>query len=158
MMSWYELLRGVHSYWRWAVLIAAAIALVRAAAGAGAGRAWRGADERAARIFIATIDLQFLLGVVLYFGFSPFWTATYHSFSETMRDQGSRFFGIEHQMAMVLGITAAHVAWDRVERTGRTPASHRMMLVGLLVFLAFVLWAIPWPSRSYGRPLFRREW
>jgi hypothetical protein len=157
-MSWYELLRLVHSYWRWAVLLSAGIALARASEGTWRGRQWARADERAARLFIRAIDIQFLLGVVLYFGFSPFWTATYYSFSETMRDQGSRFFGIEHQTAMVLAITAAHVAWHRVRRASNTAASHRTLLIGLLVFFAFALWAIPWPWRPYGRPLFRTEW
>ncbi len=157
-MSWYGVLRVAHSYWRWAVLLAGAIVAVRALAGVWQRRDWTQADERAARLFVSTIDVQFLLGVILYFGFSPFWSATYYSFSETMRDQGSRFFGIEHQTAMVLGITAAHLAWARVSRTPRTPASHRVMLAGLLVFSAFVLWAIPWPWRPYGRPLFRTEW
>jgi len=157
-MSWYGLLRVVHSYWRWAVLLVGAIAFARAVAGVWCGREWSRADDRAARLFIAVIDVQFLLGVVLYFGFSPFWTATYYSFSETMRDQGARFFGIEHQTAMALAITAAHLGWDRVRRMPRTPASHRTMLTGLLVFFAFVLWAIPWPWRSYGRPLFRVDW
>jgi len=101
-MSWYGLLRVVHSYGRWAVLLVGAIAFARAVAGVWCGREWSRADDRAARLFIAVIDVQFLLGVVLYFGFSPFWTATYYSFSETMRDQGARFFGIEHQTAMAL--------------------------------------------------------
>lgn len=157
-MSWYELLRAVHSYWRWAVLAAAALAFLRVATGAWRRREWTAADDRAARLFIAVTDVQFLLGIVLYFGFSPFWSATYYSFAETMRDRGSRFFGIEHQTAMALGITAAHMGWDRVRRRPRTPRSHRVMLVAMLVFFAFVLWAIPWPWRPYGRPLFRTTW
>jgi hypothetical protein len=75
-----------------------------------------------------------------------------------MRDQGSRFFGIEHQTAMMLSITAAHLGWDRIRRSTPRPSSHRIMLAGLVVFFVFALWAIPWPWRSYGRPLFRTTW
>jgi hypothetical protein len=157
-MTWYGLLRVVHSYWRWAVLIVGAIAFVRAFLGTVKHREWTPSDERTVRTFIGTIDLQFLLGIVLYFGFSPFWTAFYYSFSETMGDQGARFFGIEHQVAMALAITAAHVGWDRVKRSPRRSARHRTMLVALIVFFALVLWAVPWPWRPYGRPLFRAEW
>lgn len=157
-MSWYAVLRVAHSYWRWAVLLSAVIVLARVAAGVWQRREWTNADERAARRFIGVLDLQFVLGVVLYFGFSPFWTATFYSFSETMTDQGSRFFGIEHETAMVVAVAAAHIGRDRARQAVPGPATHRIMLLAMLAFFAFALWAIPWPGRPYGRPLFRTTW
>ena len=157
-MTWYALLRVVHSYWRWAVLMAAAVALVRAAAGVFGRKEWAGADQRAARLFITTLDIQFTVGVILYFGFSPFFSAVYHTFSESMRDQGTRFFGIEHQVAMLIASVVAHAGSERAKRSATGPAKHRTMLIVMIVFFAIVLWAIPWPSRPYGRPLFRTTW
>ena len=157
-MSWYALLRVAHSYWQWVVLVTAAITLARAMAGAFGARDWTNADQRAARVFISAVDVQLLIGIVLYFGFSPFWTATYESFSETMREQGARFFGVEHQAAMLMATAVAHIGWVRAKRAAPGLARHRIMRTTLLVFLAFVLWAIPWPWRPYGRPFFRTTW
>ena len=157
-MTWYALLRVAHSYWRWAVLVAAVVVLVRAVVGAYAQRDWTHADERAARLFITSVDIQFTVGIVLYFAFSPFWTATYYTFSETMKDQGARFFGVEHQTAMLMATAVAHIGWVRAKRAPSGPVRHRIMRTTLLVFFAFVLWAIPWPWRPYGRPLFRTTW
>jgi hypothetical protein len=92
-MSVYTVLRLVHSYWRWAVLVAALVVFARAVAGMVSSRAWTASDQRAARLFITTLDVQFVLGIVLYFGFSPFWMSTIQSFRETMQAPVARFFG-----------------------------------------------------------------
>ena len=140
------------------MLIGAAVALVRAAAGVYGRKEWSGADDLAGRLFITALDIQFTIGVILYFGFSPFFSAVYHTFSESMRDQGTRFFGIEHQVAMLIASGVVHAGSDRAKRLAGGPARHRAMLIVTLVFFAIVLWAIPWPWRPYGRPLFRRTW
>ena len=156
-MSWYALLRVFHSYWRWAVLITGAILLIRTIAGVYKQRDWTGADASAARRFITSLDIQFTVGLILYFGFSPFFSAVYHSFKESMSDQGARFFGIEHQVAMFIATAVAHIGTDRAKQMAG-PGRHRAVLIAMLVFFAIVMWAIPWPSRPYGRPLFRTTW
>jgi hypothetical protein len=156
-MSAYGLLRIAHGYWRWAVLAAALVVLVRAMIGVMRRRAWTPADDRASRIFGRVLDVQILIGLVLYFGFSPFWPALYRTFSETMQSDVARFFGIEHQVAMVLAAVAAQVGRSRASRALEPLRRHRTMLVAMLVFFALTLWAVPWPWRIVGRPLFRTE-
>ncbi len=157
-MTWYALLRVAHSYWRWAVLITAVIVLARAVAGACNQRDWTRADQRAARHFITALDIQFTMGMILYFGFSPFFSAVYHSFSETMTDQNARFFGIEHQTAMLIATAVAHMGMHRARGAASGPARHRAMRITMIVFFVILLVGIPWPWRPYGRPLFRTSW
>lgn len=157
-MTWYALLRVVHGYWRWAVVLAAVIVLVRAAAGARNQRDWTGADARAVRFFATALDIQLTLGLILYFGFSPFFSAMVHSWAETMSDANARFFGIEHQTAMVIATAVAHIGMGRAKRAPSGPARHRAMRKTLIVFFAIVLVGIPWPWRPYGRPMFRTSW
>jgi len=154
-MSVYTVLRLVHSYWRWAVLVAALVVFARAVAGLVSSRAWTASDQRAGRLFITTLDVQFVLGIVLYFGFSPFWMSTIQSFRETMQAPVARFFGVEHETAMVLAMAAVHVGWARAARAADPRRKYRTLLVTLLVFFAISAWAIPWPGRVVGRPLFR---
>jgi hypothetical protein len=153
-VSGYGILRLVHGDWRWVVLGCALLALARALDGVARARPWQAGDERAAVAFVGALDLQLLLGLVLYFGFSPFWSATRHAFSATMQDAGTRFFGVEHETAMLLAVAAAHLGRVRARRA--TPERrHRVMLVTLLLFFAIVAWAIPWPWRPFGRPWLR---
>jgi hypothetical protein len=152
-VSMYAILRVAHGYWRWAVLLSAIVVLVRAATRTGG--LWNRADERAVRQFLGALDLQFTLGVVLYFGFSPFWLATYHSFRETLTSPVARFFGVEHETAMLLAFLTAHAGHAGAKRTADGDRKRRTIMITMLVFFALVLWAIPWPWRVVGRPLFR---
>jgi hypothetical protein len=154
-MSAYTLLRLAHSYWRWVVLVSAVVVLVRMIVGVLTRSEWTGADEGSVRRFLTAADFQMLIGVILYFGFSPFWLATYQSFHETMSSQVSRFFGVEHQTAMLLALVAAHVGRARAKRAVVGAKKYRAMLIAMLIFFALVLWAIPWPWRVVGRPLLR---
>jgi hypothetical protein len=155
MMSAYWWLRLVHGYWRWMVLVSALVVLVRATVGAHTGSEWARGDERAMRGFLAAVDLQVMTGIILYFAFSPFWLATYQSFHETMSSPVARFFGVEHETAMLLALIAAHVGRARAERASAGSHKHRATRAAMLIFFALLLWAIPWPWRSFGRPLFR---
>jgi hypothetical protein len=156
-MNIYTVLRLAHGYWRWAVLATAIVVLVRALAGFMMRRPWTPADERASKAFAGALDLQILIGLVLYFGFSPFWPATYRTFSETMRSDVARFFGVEHQTAMLLAAAAVYIGRVRAGRAADARRRHRTMLVAMVIFFAFALWAVPWPWRIVGRPLFRTE-
>ena len=155
-MSFYTLLRIVHSYWRWIVLVMAAVVMIRSIAGWVEGAEWTEGDERASRRFVGAYDLQGLIGVILY-TVSPFASAVLHSFRESMQSPTSRFFGIEHQTAMLVAWIAVHIWRDRVKRV-RGARKHRAIWVLVVVFLPLVLWAIPWPWRIFGRPLFRTTW
>jgi hypothetical protein len=151
----YWILRLVHGYFRWAVLACAAVALVRTLGGVRRGRPWTDVDERASRLFVAAVDVQVSLGLVLYFGFSPFWPAVRDSFHFAMHDTSARFFGMEHETAMLLAFVVAHAGRIRIRRAVEARSKHRALLVGLFFFFALVLWAIPWPWRAIGRPLLR---
>jgi hypothetical protein len=154
-MTGYWIFRLVHGYWRWAVLVAGATAVVRSVRALRVEGAWTASDERTSRWFVAAVDVQVLLGLILYFGLSPFWPAMRDSFHYALKDRTARFFGIEHETAMLFAFIAAHVGRVRVKRADGGRAKHRAQLLFTAIFFAFVLWAIPWPWRFVGRPLFR---
>ena len=72
-----------------------------------------------------------------------------------MTDQGARFLGVEHETAMLLAVIAAHVGRLRAKRAPARALKHHAMRTAMVIFFALVLWAIRWPWRSFGRPLFR---
>jgi hypothetical protein len=154
-MSSYGVLRLVHGYWRWAVLVSGAVVLLRALAGVRRQRPWTPSDERASRTLVAVVDIQVLLGLTLYFALSPFWLAVRESFHLVVKDPATRFFGMEHETAMLLAFIAAHLGRIGARRASEAASKHRALLVWTLLFFALVLWAIPWPWRSIGRPLLR---
>ena len=146
----YSAILTVHSYLRYAVLLMVLLAVLRYVAGLLHSRAWNDGDEGIGRWMIRVWDLQFLLGLVLYF-LSPVVQFGFANIREAMGDAQTRQFLIEHPLLNLLAIGALHVGWIRAGKA----ADDRGRMVRALVFIAIavvlVLLSIPWS----GRPLLR---
>jgi hypothetical protein len=56
---------------------------------------------------------------------------------------------------MILAFLTAHVGHAGAKRMSDGDRKRRRIMITMLIFFALVLWAIPWPWRIVGRPLFR---
>jgi hypothetical protein len=146
----------LHSWLRWAAIITGILAVATLFTSQPRPGVADPSD-RWGRFFIIALDLQFVLGLLLYIGLSP---TTYAIFHETgmgaaMKDPVARFWAVEHVTLMVVAIVIAHVG-RVLARKAATPAARRMrLLVCFLVALIAILGATPWPGMRAGRPLFR---
>jgi len=154
----YTMVLIFHSWLRWAALIAGigatATALGTRASSVQSIDQW-GAADRWGLTFTSILDIQLLIGLLLYAVLSPFASEAFRNFGATMRNPLLRFWAVEHVTLMVAAVLLAHVG-RVLARNARTPASKRIRLLvcfGLSV-LAMIA-GIPWPGMSNGRPLFR---
>jgi len=145
----------LHSWLRWAVLLLGLISAGRAIAGARTRRAWLPADERFCRLFVSVLDLQLLLGFLLYFALSPLTKSALRDFGGAMGDPLMRFWAVEHWFGMLIGAAFAHVGLVRARRAAVDTLKHRRIALFFVLALIAVLASIPWPGRLYGRPLLR---
>jgi hypothetical protein len=60
------------------------------------GRPWTPADARSSRIFVTVLDVQMLLGLLLYFVLSPFTRQAMGDMAAAMKVAALRFFLVEH--------------------------------------------------------------
>lgn len=104
---------------------------------------------------MASVDLQVLLGLVLYFGLSPVTTAGLNDLSAAMHTPILRFWTFIHIGAMFGGMLLVRVG--RVLAMTANTADARRVRKGLAfaAALAVMVAAIPWPGTAAGRPLFR---
>ena len=152
-MDWYSSVLAVHSWMRWAVLLAGIVVVGRALT--SSGRPWTPTDERAGRLFGISLDIQFLLGALLYFVLSPFTRQAMQDFGLAMRTSGLRFWAVEHVLGMVIAIALAHIGSARIRKARTDQKRHRMALVFYGLALLAILASIPWPGMPNGRPLIR---
>src|SRR5262245_47443559 len=96
MLSMYGFVLSFPSLIRWVVLLTGLYAASRGIMGWRRRRPWMLADERAGSWFTIALDLQFLLGVLLYVFLSPITRAAFQNLGEVMRNSGLRFWSIEH--------------------------------------------------------------
>lgn len=151
---WYAIVLTIHSYLRWFVLLAGLVAVVRAAAGAAGRRTWTPADDRAGFWFVTLLDLEVLLGLLLYVFLSPITHEIFGAFAAAMKDSPRRFWAVEHISGMVIGLALAHIGRGRTRKTDPL-RRHRVAAIFFGLALALILASIPWPGTPAGRPLFR---
>lgn len=150
----YPVLLFIHSWLRYVVSGFGVWLLVSSALRLGAQAAWSERNERVQVLFLAVLDTQFLIGLALYFVFSPISSAALHNFGAAMKDAQLRFFGVEHITTMLIAVVVAHVGRARSKRkTGS--ARPRSVLITQCVWLLLTALAIPWPGLDVARPLFR---
>jgi hypothetical protein len=155
MSSTYTPALLLHSFLRWAVLALFAAVLVRAVLARRRALPWTPTDERVHRALLSAADLQFALGVWLYLVASPITSAFLAGPRAAMKVTALRFFGIEHVLAMVLGVVVLHVGRIRSKRETDPARRHRRVFRWTLAAFLLVLIGVPWPFMPYGRPLIR---
>jgi hypothetical protein len=151
----YNIMLTAHSWLRWAVILAGLYAAARALAGSARRRPWTAADDRAGYWFVLTLDLQMLLGLLLYFALSPITRAAMQDFGAAMRSSGLRFFAVEHLFGMVVALALAHAGRARTKKMPDLVARQKVAAISFVLALLAVLVSIPWPGFPQGRPLLR---
>jgi hypothetical protein len=150
LQNFYPQLLAIHNLLRWAVLAAAVAAIFVAISGWSGTRPAAGLLRPMSVIFIIVVDLQFLIGVLLYFFASPITRAALSNMSAAMKQQEPRFFSVEHTLLMFLALLCAHVG-AALSRKARTEmAKHRGAAIAFAISLLLMLAGIPW-----WRPLLR---
>ncbi len=160
MSAAYELLLIVHSFTRWWVLVACALMMARAWSRSASQASWSVLDDRAARAFVASVDLQVLMGLSLYFGLSPLARAARvlwgtKGFVAMWAEREPAFFGLTHPALALLAAIAAHGGWVAARRADGARERRRRLGVGAALALALFLAAVPWPFLGHERPWFR---
>ncbi len=150
----YTFVLGLHSWLRWLALIAGILATFAAFSDRGeSGRGRR--TEMWGLAFMMLLDIQLLLGLLLYFVLSPFTREAMNDFGAAMRSSGLRFFAVEHVTLMLAAVLMVHVG-RMLARKAITSSSKRgrLLLCFALATLLMII-GIPWPGMPAGRPLFR---
>jgi hypothetical protein len=140
----------LHSLLRWVVLLAGIAAVILALRGWFGRRPWRPLDNRVSLIYMVGMDIQVLLGFLLYFVLSPITTEALADFGAAMGDAELRFWLLEHLFWMVLALVLIHVGRVLIRKAPTDLARHKRASIFFGLALLAILLAIPWM-----RPLLR---
>ena len=138
----YNGLVHLHSGLRWIILILILAAIINAAKSQSSGR-YEKKDKMLNLFAMISLHTQLLIGIVLYFinakgriDYSEGWMSNY----------SSRFYGMEHILAMIIGIVVITMGRSRAEKKMiGTRDKHRKILVTYTIGLIIILASIPWP-------------
>lgn len=133
----YTFLLHAHSGLRWLILVAVTIAVLKSLVGLFAGTEYSKFDKIVAVAFVGMMHLQLLIGLVLYFIYSPH--ITYN-----MSDPVSRFWSVEHLALMLFAVAAAQVGRSISKKTTDAQVKFRFQSIFFGMSLVLMLLGIPW--------------
>lgn len=144
----YPIIIALHNIVRWLALLAGFFALARAFRGWLGVRPWLGLDRLGGVIFSSLLDVQVLLGLVLYFFLSPITTVALRNFEfgRVMADSVARFYVVEHVGLMLLAVVFAHIGSIAAKKAVEPGQKHRRTALWFSLSLAAILAAIPWEA------------
>ena len=145
----------VHSWIRWIVLIVGILAVARAAAGMTGRKPWTAADDRGTLLFTIALDIQMIVGLLLYAWLSPITRAAFANMAAAMRNPALRFWVMEHSVGMIMALALAHVGRVVIKRKSEAGDKHRLAVMFFGVAMLVILMSVPWPWGANPRPLLR---
>lgn len=149
MVPIYTVVLYVHGYNRWLVLLAAVLALFVSYRGWLGGRAYGRIEALTSRAFAGLLDLQVLLGLVLY-ALSPIVRAGLADLGAAMAVRELRFFAVEHITGMLIALAFLYVGSARVRRAATDTEKLRQAAIWQTLTMISILVSLPW-----WRPLLR---
>jgi len=144
----------LHSWLRWVALVAGVGATIMALRDTTAPPA-TGPADRWGLALMATLDLQMLLGLVMYLVVSPTMASIRANMAESMRDPAARFWAVEHITMMMAAVVVTHVGRVLARKSASADSKKMKLFVCFGIATALMLLATPWPGLRAGRPLFR---
>ena len=140
----YSFVLAIHDILRWLILIFGIIAIIRSYVGWFGNKEWTDVDDWFGLGFTISLDVQFLLGLLLYFFLSPITTSAFANFSAAMSDSDTRFFLIEHSLMMLVAVILAHIGRSRAKKQEEDVRKYRTTAIFYTITVLFILAAIPW--------------
>jgi len=155
MNTLYTITLFLHSWNRWLILVAGIIVLASAIKGISAKSDYSPFQKRWSLIFLSSLHLQLLVGLVMYFFLSPFTAQAFDNFGAAMKDSVLRFWAVEHTFVNLIAIGLAQTGSILIKKAGSQALKHKRTLIWTGIALVLILAMIPMGMMGVARPLFR---
>ncbi|WP_345950106.1 MULTISPECIES: cytochrome B [unclassified Mucilaginibacter] len=143
-MSAYEILRYLHSGFRFVVLVLIVVAILTALVGWLGRKAYTKGNRKLYMFAMISAHTQFLIGLVLYF-ISPF----VQFGSNTMKEATTRYWTVEHIAMMLFAIILITIGHSRSKKATLPEAKHRAIAIFYLLATIIIVVAIIQSQRPF---------
>jgi hypothetical protein len=140
----YTGLLHAHSGFRWLVLIFLVVAISLSIYGWLKRSDWTKSGKITSLILMIVMDIQFLIGLILYVFLSPLTKAAFNDFGAAMKNEALRFYAVEHSLMMLIALVLVHIGRSRTKKDIAGWKKHRAAVIFYAISLLVILMAIPW--------------
>ena len=134
----------LHDTLRWLLLLSLVTTLVKYLIGWLGNQPWKKTDNLMGIIFTSLMDLQLLVGLVLYFFLSPITKFAFSDFGAAMKDSELRFYAVEHFLMMLVAVVLVHIGRAKSKKAATDAGKFKIATLFYGLALVVMLVAIPW--------------
>jgi hypothetical protein len=125
----------VHMVWRWVLLAAGLAVIIKALLGWLGKKPWGKLDDQLGMLYTMAVDIQFLLGLILWF-VGPFKIT---NAAALMSSPLGRFYIIEHPLLMLVALALAHIGRSRSRKAEPDVQKHKTAFIFYLLSFLFIV-------------------
>lgn len=155
MSTFYNFTLFLHSWNRWLIIVAGIFVIAAAIKGISGKTEYSASQRKWSLIFISSLHLQLLVGLLLYFVLSPITLTALSNFGAAMKDADLRYWAVEHAFVNILAIAAAQTGSILVKRAANNAGKHKRTLIWTGIAMLLILVMIPLGILGPERPWFR---
>jgi len=140
-----SILKHIHSYWAYLVLIILVLATVNSIIGLVSKREYKPKDFRLALLGLITTHLQFVFGLILYFFSGKIqWFNDDLAVKDIMKNADLRLYNVEHPLIMILAIALLTVGYSKHKKKLVSGPKFKFLAIFYTLALLLILSRIPW--------------
>lgn len=155
MDTFYYISLFLHSWNRWLIIISGITVIYYAISGLNGARVYTDFNRKNLLLFILSLHLQLLIGLLLYFVLSPVTAVALSNFGAAMKDSTLRFWAVEHAFVNIVAIGLAQTGSILVKKQTDNRKKHRITLIWTAIAMLLILLMIPMGMMGVERPWFR---
>ena len=140
----YTGLLHLHNTLRWLILLVALATLLKYFMGWFSQQEWKKSDNILGIIFTSIMDLQLLVGLILYFFISPITKTAFQDFGAAMKNADLRFYLVEHFLMMLIAVALIHIGRSKSKKASGSRRKFGIALIFFGIAYIIILAAIPW--------------
>ena len=135
------MIKTIHSYWAYVVLIVLVLAVINAVIGLTQKKEFTHKDFRLGLFTLISSHIQLLIGIFLYAA-----SGRFNINGEVMKDSAARLLAIEHPLMMVIAIVLITMGWSKHKKDVKSESKFKKFTIFYGLALLLILSRIPWSN------------
>ena len=140
-----SIVKILHSYWAYLVVVMLLIASVNAIIGLVSKREYHAKDFRIALFTLIVTHLQLVIGLILFFVSSKIvWFDSEFTMKDIMGSSQLRLYNVEHPTVMILAIAFLTIGYSKHKKKLTSTPKFKLLAIFYSLALLLVLSRLPW--------------
>lgn len=142
----YDVVKSLHSYWAYLVLIVLIIATVSAIIKTVGDKEYAASDFRKSLFTLIVSHIQLLIGLVLYFVSPRLQLFSESGMGEIMKDSVNRLYLVEHPLVNIIAVALITIGYSKHKKKLTSNAKLKTIAIFYTIALVLFLSRIPWST------------